>query len=57
MQTLHVGGACSLIIDPRDLANPATCLEVEGWLKRTRLEVDELHYVEVFSLHHEGLED
>jgi hypothetical protein len=55
--TLYVGGVCSFIIDPNDLANPATCLEVEGWVKRTRLEVDELHYVNVFSINPENVEE
>jgi hypothetical protein len=55
--TLDVGGICSFIIDPLDLANPATCLEVEGWLERARLEVDELHYVNVLTIHPESIED
>lgn len=46
---VDVGGLCSFIIDPLDLADPATCLEVEGGLGRVRLEVDELHYINVIS--------
>jgi hypothetical protein len=51
-----VGGVCSFIIDPLDLADPATCLEVEGGLGRVRLEVDELHYVNVSSINPESIE-
>lgn len=47
---VDVGGSCSFIIDPLDLADPATCLEAEGGLGRVRLEVDELHYVNVISI-------
>lgn len=47
---VDVGGLCSFIIDPLDLADPATCLEVEGGLGRVRLEVDELHYIKVTSI-------
>jgi len=46
---VDVGGLCSFIIDPLDLADPATCLEVEGGLGRVRLEVDDLHYINVTS--------
>lgn len=47
---VDVGGMCSFIIDPLDLADPATCLEVEDGLGRVRLEVDELHYINVGSI-------
>ncbi len=45
---VDVGGLCSFIIDPLDLADPTTCLE--GGLGRVRLEVDEVHYVNVISI-------
>jgi len=47
---VDVGGACSFIIDPIDLADPGTCLEVEGGLGRVRLEVDELFHINVISI-------
>jgi hypothetical protein len=50
---VDVGGLCSFIIDPLDLADPATCLEVGGGLGRVRLEVDEIHYINVSSIGYE----
>jgi hypothetical protein len=55
--TLNIQGACSLIMDHRDLINPAFHLDLAGVLDRTRLEVDELHYVSIESTERDVMTD